>query len=91
MNTLAFVLRHHGFQFLAGAALALVGFYGILVHEPAKAPEGLGVESAIPTDWICAVAGGIGIINILSISLAMRDTRASPGATVDGNTTLYRV
>ncbi len=65
MNTLAFVLRHHGFQFLAGAALALVGFYGILGHEPAKAPEGLGVESAIPTDWICAVAGVIGIINIL--------------------------
>ena len=75
MNTLAFVLRHHGFQFLAGAALVLVGFYGILVHEPAKAPEGLGVESAIPTDWICAVAGVIGIINILLAWIKGADLR----------------
>ncbi|ERS06971.1 hypothetical protein Q668_21545 [Alcanivorax sp. PN-3] len=65
MSTLTFVLRHRAFQFLAGIALALVGFYGILVHGPAKTPEGLGVESAIPTDWICAVAGVIDVISIL--------------------------
>ena len=57
------------------ATLALVGFYRILVHEPAIAPEGLGVESAIPTDWICAVTGVIGVINILLAWIKGADLR----------------